>query len=79
MKTATVTSIGKQFKSYGHWKITVELDNGKTFSKITTDSQAIDDWNEETDNYPMSGANFLAERLLTCDNDYEKVIFDFSA
>lgn len=75
-KTIEVRSIGKRNTGCGHWFITVETWDGQTFQETTTDSQAIDSWDEETENYPESGANVLAERILR-NNGITDFIFNF--
>ena len=37
-----------KFQSYGHWKISIEK-YGKILSTVTTNSQAIDDYNSDPD------------------------------
>ncbi len=40
----TIISISKQFKSYGHYKITAMFEDGSIFSQVTTNMPLIDQW-----------------------------------
>lgn len=61
--------IRKNFTGYGHYKITLTIENEdgqrKELIHITTDMQAIDCWDDtESDYYEPCGAIVLAQRTL---------------
>lgn len=64
----TALSIYKRFTGYGHYKITLVVEDSSCkeyeFSETTTDMQAVDDWDEQTDDYPETGAIELAGRII---------------
>jgi len=63
MKHLTILPAG-----YGHWKVTFDL-RGKSITKVTTNSQAIDRWSERHQISSRTRSNSLTEkqayRILT--------------
>lgn len=80
MKTKIeITHASAQLTAPGHWKVKVDyFINGEKQSQTitTTDSQAIGDWNEATDNYPDTGRNFIIERCFDFGENVE-ITFTF--
>lgn len=59
-----ILSVAKSPAGSGHYKIKVAyLINGVKESDFftTTDMQAIDSWDEETENFPETGGNHILE------------------
>ncbi len=62
--TVEILSVSKLPNGSGHYKISVSyLINGEKESDsfLTTDMQAIDAWDEETENFPKTGANHILD------------------
>lgn len=70
MKTKAFTHyIQKELKGYGHWKITSQF-NGKDYSTVTTDSEAIDDYSmrEEDEKRGRNGYYALRNAIRRANN-----------
>ena len=66
-----ITSIVKMLTGSGHWKVRVNyLKNGepKSQNQTITDSQAIDAWDDVTDNYPNTGKRYIIDHYFRFDN-----------
>lgn len=51
-KEVWIWSVSKLFRSYGHWTLTVDVEvegRRSTLTKVTTNSQMIDNWHESDD------------------------------
>ena len=73
----SVWHLQKSFKSYGHWTLELELEiNGKKLEvkTITTNSELIDDWNNEDDGLDYNPKLAAIEDIV---NDCEHEIIEF--
>lgn len=60
MKTHTIYI---QFHSYGHWKISTEH-YGKKISCITTNSRAVDDYEDDDEHISARGLKSLRSEII---------------